>query len=138
MPAFRTVMRFAGLGPSAPDRIRTSDLWFRRPRRLFVGARPGSEFGSTTGLEFVWVRLDFVPSVALLLPTALPSRISLGRAHQPGFTFPSEPRFERAALHRQQRPYRESAPDLKRMILGGQFAGLVALLAFRSIRHAGR
>ena len=32
-------------------------------------------------LAFVWVRLVPVPSVALLLPTALPSRISFGRRH---------------------------------------------------------
>jgi hypothetical protein len=54
---------------SAPDRIRTCDLRFRRPRREFGGARLGSGFGSVSGFEFVWVRLDSVPSVALLLPS---------------------------------------------------------------------
>jgi hypothetical protein len=41
----------------------------------FGGARLGSGFGSIPGLEFVWVRLDPVPSVALLLPS-LASRVS--------------------------------------------------------------
>jgi hypothetical protein len=49
--------------------FRTCDLRFRRPRRQFGGARLGSRFGPIPGLEFVWVRLDSVPSVALLLPT---------------------------------------------------------------------
>jgi hypothetical protein len=57
---------------SAPDRIRTCDLRFRRPCRVFALARLSSGFGSTPGLEFVWVRLVSVPSVALLLPSWRP------------------------------------------------------------------
>jgi hypothetical protein len=73
--------RLADLQPNAPDRIRTCDLRFRRPRRQFGGARLGSGFGSMPGLEFVWARLDPVPSVALLLPRqSVPLCIPSGRA----------------------------------------------------------
>jgi hypothetical protein len=65
----------SGASLSAPDWTRTSDLRFRRPRREFGGARLSSGFGSVAGVEFAWVRLDSVPSVALLLPS-LASRAS--------------------------------------------------------------
>jgi hypothetical protein len=43
--------RYSGVSWSAPDRIRTCDLRFRRPRREFGGARLGSGFGSIPGLK---------------------------------------------------------------------------------------
>ena len=55
---------------SAPDRIRTCDLGFVDR----VGVRWGSSelrIRLYLGFEFVWARLDSVPSVALLLPLAL-------------------------------------------------------------------
>jgi hypothetical protein len=66
--------RNSGAFFSAPDRIRICDLRFRRPREDFGGARLNSGFGSIPGLEFVRVRLDSVPSVALLLPSNRTSR----------------------------------------------------------------
>ena len=59
----------SGVPGSAPARIQPFDLRFRRPRREFGGAPLGSGFDCIWGLTLVWVRLDSVPSVALLLPS---------------------------------------------------------------------
>jgi hypothetical protein len=50
--------------------------------REFGGARLGSGFGSVPRLEFVWVRLHPVPSVALLLPISASLTHLVGREGQ--------------------------------------------------------